>query len=80
MCINFNGYHSGGSSFVNVNECWFLQKSFVHYIYKFSSEKKNNNKKSQYIVSHPKTGSDSPIGSDQESGLDTGSPKKETLC
>ena len=40
MCINFNGYHFGGSSFVNVNECWFLQKSFVHYRYKFSSEKK----------------------------------------
>ena len=26
MCINFNGYHSGGSSFVNVNDCWLLQK------------------------------------------------------
>ena len=22
MCINFNGYHSGGSSFLNVNDCW----------------------------------------------------------
>ena len=40
MCINFNGYHSGGSSFVIVNECWFLQKSFVHYRYKLRSEKK----------------------------------------
>ena len=71
MCINCNGYHSGGSSFVNVNECWFLQKSFVHYRYKFSSEKnKNKNKKSQYMVSHPETGSDSPIGSNRESGRD----------
>ena len=26
MCINFNGYHSGGSSFLNVNDCWLLQK------------------------------------------------------
>ena len=26
MCINFNIYHSGGSSFVNVNDCWLLQK------------------------------------------------------
>ena len=69
MCINFNGYHSGGSSFVNVNECWFLQKSFVHCRYKFSSEKKKK-KKSQYMVSHPETGSDSPIGSDRESGRD----------
>ena len=40
MCINFNGYHSGGSSFVNVNDCWLLQKSFVHHRYKFSFEKK----------------------------------------
>ena len=22
MCINFNGYHSGGSSFLIVNYCW----------------------------------------------------------
>ena len=26
MCINFNGYHSGGSIFVNVKDCWLLQK------------------------------------------------------
>ena len=49
MCINFNGYHSGGSSFVNVNECWLLQKSFVHHRYKFSFEKK---KKSPSIWFH----------------------------
>ena len=69
MCINFNGYHFGGSSFVNVNECWLLQKSFVHHMYKLSSEKKKK-RKSQYMVSHPETGSNSPIGSDQESGRD----------
>ena len=69
MCINFNGYHSGGSSFVNVNNCWLLQKSFVHHKYKFSFKKKKS-KKSQYMVSHPETGSDSPIGSDRESGRD----------
>ena len=40
MCINFNGYHSVGSSFVNVNDCWLLQKLFVYHRYKFSSEKK----------------------------------------
>ena len=51
MCINFNGYHSGGSSFLNVNDCWL---------------KNNNNKESQYMVSHPETGSDSPIGSDRD--------------
>ena len=40
MCINFNGYHSGGSTFVNVNDCWLLPKLFVYHIYKFSLEKK----------------------------------------
>ena len=45
MCINFNGYHSGGSSFVNVNACWLLQKSFVHHRYKLTSEEKNKKNK-----------------------------------
>ena len=34
-------------------------------------EKKNKkNKESQYMVSHPETGSDSPIGSDRDRGRD----------
>ena len=41
MCIKFKIYHSGGSSIVNVNDCWLLQKPFVYYRYKFSSEKEN---------------------------------------
>ena len=45
MCINFNIYHSGGSSFVNVNDCWLLQKLFIYYRYRFGSEKKNKIKK-----------------------------------
>ena len=44
MCINFNGYHSGGSTFVNVNDCWLLHTLFVYHIYKFSLEKKINKK------------------------------------
>ena len=64
----FNGYHSGGRSFVNVNDCWLLQKLFVYHRYKFSFEKKN--KESQYMVSHPETGSDSSIGSDRDRGCD----------
>ena len=39
--------------------------------YNFSSEKKKKNKwvkSPRYIVSHPETGSDSPIGSNRESG------------
>ena len=38
--------------------------------YKLSSEKKKG-KGSQYMVSHPETGLDSPIGSDRESGRDS---------
>ena len=30
MCIDFNGYHSGGSSFTYVNDFWLLQKLFVY--------------------------------------------------
>ena len=76
MCINVNGYHSGGSSFVNINDCWLLQKQ------------NNNNKESQHMVSHPETGSDSPIGSDRDRGRDNWSlrdifhiwQKKERKC
>ena len=63
MCINFNGYHSGGSSFLIVNGCWFKKK------------KKKKKKESQYMVSHPETGSDSPIGSDRDRGRDMMSQK-----
>ena len=70
MCINFNGYHSGGSIFVNVNDCWLLQKLFVYHRFKFSLEKKKINKESHYMVSHPENGSDSPIGSDRDRGRD----------
>ena len=33
-------------------------------------KEKNNNKESQYMVSHLETGSDSPIGSDRDRGRD----------
>ena len=29
MCIDLEGHHSGGSSFVNVNDFLLLQKLFV---------------------------------------------------
>ena len=71
MCIDFNGYHSGGSSFVYVNDFWLLKK-FVCISTRISlALKKKKGKKSQYIVSHPETGLDSPIGSDRKSGCDT---------
>ena len=52
MCINFNGSHSGGSSFVNVNDCWLLQKLFVYRRDKFSSEKKKKFIRSPSIWFH----------------------------
>ena len=42
MCIDFNGYHSGGSSFVYVNDFWLLQNCLYTNRYKFSFEKKKN--------------------------------------
>ena len=69
MCINFNGYHSGGSSFLIVNNCWLLQ----NYLYTTdisSKKKKKKSNESQYMVSHPETGLDSPIGSDRDRGRD----------
>ena len=72
MCKNFNGSHSDGSSFVNVNDCCLLQKLFVYHRYKSSFKKKI--KESQHMVSHPETGSDSSIGSDRDRGRDTLTP------
>ena len=75
ICVKtFNGSHSGGSSFVNVNDCWLLQKLFVYHRYKVSFEKKKKKRRkkreSQHMVSHPETCSDSPIGSDRDRGRD----------
>ena len=40
MCIDFDGHHSGGSSFVYVNDfCYYINCLYIHR-YKFSSEKK----------------------------------------
>ena len=63
----FGGRHSGGSSFVNVNDfCYYINCLYNHR-YKFSSEKEHVNE-SQYIVSRPGLGSDPPFGSNRESG------------
>ena len=72
MCIKFNIYHSGGSSIVNVNDYWLLQKN-CFYTTDISSalKKKKKYKESQLMVSHLETGSDSPIGSDRDRGRDT---------
>ena len=70
MFIDFDGHHSDGSSFVYVHDfCYYINCLYTHR-YKFSFEKKNKSKESQYMVSLPGLGSDSPIGSDRESGRD----------
>ena len=66
----FDGHHSGGSSFVYVNEFCYYRNFLYTHMYKFSSEKKKTGKESQYIVSRLELGSDPPFGSDRESGCD----------
>ena len=72
MCIDFDGHHSGGSSFVYVNDFCYYRNCLYTHRYKFSSEKKKKTgKESQYIVSRPEPGSDPPFRSDRESGCDS---------
>ena len=61
MCIDIDGHHSGGSSFVYVYDILILLL-----------KKKKKGKESQYMVLHPELGSDPPIGLDRESGCDMG--------
>ena len=70
MCIDFDGHHSVGSSFVYVNDFCYYRNCLYTHRYKFSSEKKKTGKESQYIVSRLEPGSDSPFESDRELGRD----------
>ena len=40
MCIDMDGHHSDGSSFVHVNDFCYYGNCLYTHIYKFSSEKK----------------------------------------
>ena len=42
MCIDFDGHHSGGSSFVYVNDFCYYKNCLYTQRYKFSSKKKKN--------------------------------------
>ena len=77
MCIEFDGHHSGGSSF-DLYMIFLIILSVGHtHRYQFSSVLKKKKKKKNQVKSPspesrvPETGSDSPIGSDRESGRDT---------
>ena len=69
MCIDFDGHHSSGSSFVYVNDFCYYRNCLYTYRYKFSSKEKKTGKESQYIVSRPELGSNRPFGSNQEIGV-----------
>ena len=67
MCIDFDGHHSGGSSFDFVIRCGPYPQVPVG----FKKKKKKNQVKSPSPESRvPETGSDPPIGSGRDSGRD----------
>ena len=43
MCVDVDGHHSGGSSFVYVNDFCYYRNCFYTHKYKFSSEKEQVN-------------------------------------
>ena len=71
MCIDFDGHHSGGSSFVYVNYfCYYRNCLYITGTSSALKKKKKQVKSPIYMVLHPEIDSDPPIGSDQESGRD----------
>ena len=78
MCIDFDGHHSGGNSFVFVNDFCYYKNCLYNHRYKFSSDKEHINE-SQYIVSRPGLSSDPPFGSDRDSGCNKTSPLDSSL-
>ena len=75
MCIEFDGHHSGGSSF-DLYMIFLIILSVGHtHRYQFSSVFKKKKKKNQVKSPNPEsrvpeTGSDPPIGSGRGSGRD----------
>ena len=65
ICIDFDGHHSGGSSFDSVIRCGPYPQVPVRF------EKKKSPSPESRV---PETGSDPPIGSDQGSARDTRGP------
>ena len=74
MCIDFDGHHSGGSSFDSV-----ISVGHTHRCQLVLKKKKKNQVKSSSPESRvPKTGSDPPIGSDRDLGRDKLGPQTES--
>ena len=68
MCIDFDGRHFDGSSFVYVNDFCYYRNCLYTHRYEFSSDKEQINE-SQYIVSRPRLGSDPPFELDWDPGV-----------
>ena len=75
MCIDFDGHHSGGSSFVYVNDfCYYKNCCIPTSTSSALIKNRSMSPSIQYsIVSHPRLGSDPPFGSDRDRGV-TGTP------
>ena len=70
MCIDMDGHHSDGSSFVYVNDFFVITEIVCIPTGTSSALRKKTSRESQYIVSRPELDSDPPFGSDRESGCD----------
>ena len=64
MCIDFNGHHSGGNSFVYVNDFCYYRNCLYTHRYKFSSEKKKKKVKSPSMFLRPLHPSKARLGCD----------------
>ena len=60
MCIDFDGHHSGGSSFDMYMIILFCYKMWAITTCTSSTLKKKSGKESQYIFSYPELSSDPP--------------------
>ena len=64
MCIDFDGHHSSGSSFVYVNDFCYYRNCLYTYRYKFSSDKEQvNESPSIEFVTRTRFGSAIRVGS-----------------
>ena len=82
MCIDFDGHHSGGSSFVNENDFCYYRNYVCITNGTSSALRKNRSMRVPTIQSRTGLSSDPPFGSDREWGVTswvwTGYPSIET--
>ena len=69
MCIDFDGHHSGGSSFVNENDFCYYRNYVCITTGTSSTLRKNRSMRVPAVQSRTGLGSDPPFGSDRECGV-----------